>query len=183
MVATVQRHSRGLISHGKTEGGHFRVEAERPTVQGAGGVVGGAVESVQHLLTPGGEAVLRLHALQQLQQLLLLLRPLPAHHVLLAEGDATGYNTKRRDSNPPFRPATYFREGLLRLFFRPRLLLFPRRLAWFFKASSHKPMLLDEPPLPLLDSSAPHMPTPSAHCPPMEELPMDRPECCGQKGA
>lgn len=39
---------------------------------------------MQHLFTPGGEAVLRLHALQQLQQLLLLVRPLTPHHVLLA---------------------------------------------------------------------------------------------------
>lgn len=41
---------------------------------------------MQHLFTPGREAVLRLHALQQLQQLLLLLRPLTAHHVLLTAG-------------------------------------------------------------------------------------------------
>lgn len=49
-----------------------------------GGVVGRGVERMQHLFTPGGEAVLRLHALQQLQQLLLLVRPLAPHHVLFA---------------------------------------------------------------------------------------------------
>lgn len=63
------------------------IKAEWLTIQ-RGRVVGRGVESVQHLFTPGGEAVLRLHALQQLQQLLLLLRPLTTHHVLItAEGE------------------------------------------------------------------------------------------------
>lgn len=42
---------------------------------------------MQHLFTPGGEAVLRLHALQQLQQLLLLISPLTTHHVLITAED------------------------------------------------------------------------------------------------
>lgn len=42
---------------------------------------------MQHLFAPGGEAVLRLHALQQLQQLILVLSPLPTHHVLIAAED------------------------------------------------------------------------------------------------
>lgn len=46
---------------------------------------------MQHLFTPGGEAVLRLHALQQLQQLLLLVRPLTPHHVLFAAEVKTGF--------------------------------------------------------------------------------------------
>lgn len=45
---------------------------------------------MQHLFTPGGEAVLRLHALQQLQQLLLLICPLTAHHVLITAAGAQG---------------------------------------------------------------------------------------------
>lgn len=45
---------------------------------------------MQHLFTPGGEAVLRLHALQQLQQLLLIVRPLTPHHVLFAAEIETG---------------------------------------------------------------------------------------------
>lgn len=45
---------------------------------------------MQHLFTPGGEAVLRLHALQQLQQLLLLFRPLTTHHVLITAEDVHG---------------------------------------------------------------------------------------------
>ena len=58
------------------------------TVQCGGVVVGGAVEGVQHLFTPGGEAVLRLHALQQLQQFILLVRALTAQHILLTrEGE------------------------------------------------------------------------------------------------
>ena len=63
------------------------VKAEQPTIQRRGGVVGRGVESVQHLFTPGGEAVLRLHALQQLQQLLLLISPLTTHHVLITAED------------------------------------------------------------------------------------------------
>lgn len=59
----------------------------RPTIQRGGGVVGRGVESVQHLFTPGGEAVLGLHALKQLQQLLFVLRPLAPHHVLLTGED------------------------------------------------------------------------------------------------
>lgn len=74
---------------------------------------------------------------------------------------------------------TYVSEGLLRLFFKPMLLLlFPRRLPWFFTASSHMPMLLPLPPLLSMPPGPPHMPTPSTHCPPMEELPIDIPECC-----
>ncbi len=45
---------------------------------------------MQHLFTPGGEAVLRLHALQQLQQLLLLLCPLTTHHVLITVDNKQG---------------------------------------------------------------------------------------------
>lgn len=69
----------------------------------------------------------------------------------------------------------YLRDGLLRLLFKPMLLLLlPRRLAWFFMASSHMPMLPEEPPLPPLPSmppGPPHMPTPSTHWPPMEDMP------------
>lgn len=57
-------------------------KAQQPTIQRGGGVVGRGVESMQHLFTPGGEAILRLHALQQLQQLVLLVSPLTSHHVL-----------------------------------------------------------------------------------------------------
>lgn len=67
-------------------------------------------------------------------------------------------------------------EGLLRLFFKPKLLLLlARRLAWFFTASSHMPML---PLLPSMPPGPPQMPTPSPHWPPIEELPIDMPECC-----
>lgn len=45
---------------------------------------------MQHLFTPGSEAVLRLHALQQLQQLLLFICPLTAHHVLITAEDIKG---------------------------------------------------------------------------------------------
>lgn len=73
---------------------HFDIakysKAEQPTIQRGGGIVGRGVESVQHLFTPGSEAVLRLHALQQLQQLLLLICPLTAHHVLITAENAQG---------------------------------------------------------------------------------------------
>lgn len=79
----------------------------------------------------------------------------------------------------------YLSDGLLRLFFKPMLLLLlPRRLAWFFTTSSHMPMLPEEPPLPPLLSippGPPHMPTPSTHWLPMEELPIDMPECWKQR--
>lgn len=58
---------------------------ERLTVHRGGGIVGRGVESMQHLFTPRGEAVLRLHPLQQLQQPLLFLGALPpVQHVLIA---------------------------------------------------------------------------------------------------
>ncbi len=65
-------------------------KAEQPTIQRGGRVVGRGVESVQHLFTPGGKAILRLHALQQLQQLLLLICPFTTHHVLIAVEDRQG---------------------------------------------------------------------------------------------
>lgn len=141
---------------------------------------------MQHLFTPGSEAIL-LHALQQLQQLLFLLCPF-AHHVRMA-AENTGkivVNSKQKQKYNiiPFlfvqSYIVYLREGLLRLFFKPMLLLLlPRRLDWFFTASSHMPMLPEEPPLPPLPSippAPPHIPTPSTHCPPREELPIDMPE-------
>ena len=73
----------------------------------------------------------------------------------------------------------YLSDGLLRLFFMPMLLL-PRRPPWFFTASSHMPIPLEVPPPGALESmppGPPHMPTPSAHWPPMEEEPMGMPEC------
>lgn len=46
------------------------------------------------------------------------------------------------------------------------------------------PMLLEEPPLTPFPSMPPgpaHMPTPSLHWLPREELPIDKPECWGEK--
>lgn len=80
------------------------------------------------------------------------------------------------------RGSGYLSEGLLRLFFKPMLLLeVARRPDWFFTASSHMPIPPDEPPLTPLLSRPPgpaHIPTPSTHWLPMEELPIDKPECC-----
>lgn len=77
----------------------------------------------------------------------------------------------------------YLREGLLRLFFKPMLLLvLPRRPVWFFTASSHMPMPPEEEEEPTpLPSMPPHMPTPSLHWLPREELPIDKPECWRKK--
>lgn len=79
----------------------------------------------------------------------------------------------------------HLREGLLRLFFKPMLLLvLPRRLAWFFMASSHMPMLLEEPPLtpfPSMPPGPPHTPMLSFQWLPREELPIDKPECWERK--
>ena len=60
------------------------LKERRLTILGRGGVIGGGVERMQHLFTPGGEAVLRLHPLQEFQQPILLLSAFTApHHVLL----------------------------------------------------------------------------------------------------
>lgn len=60
------------------------LKERRLTILGRGGVIGGGVERMQHLFTPGGEAILRLHPLQEFQQPILLLSAFTApHHVLL----------------------------------------------------------------------------------------------------
>lgn len=128
------------------------------TVQAARGA-----ERVQHLLTPLGEAVLGPgDALQQLQQLLLLLRLLasrPARQVAVGvteqgeEGQVSALLPPPTGAHRSPRGArTHLRDGLLRLFFRPRL---RARLPLLFRVSSQSPRL----PLPLLPpllSGPPH---------------------------
>ena len=85
-----------------------------PTIQRGGGVVGGGVEGVQHLLAPGGEAVLGLHALEELQQLVLVLRPLAPHQVLVTgeggggrEENKTTLGIEKQRTNPIQIPPRY----------------------------------------------------------------------------
>ena len=65
-----------------------------PTIQRGGGVVGGGVEGVQHLLAPGGEAVLGLHALEELQQLVLVVGAFASHQVLVTGGRGEELNIR-----------------------------------------------------------------------------------------